>query len=268
MQTPHPQTPSLTLSREELAHVLDLTLQVGQLLLAHGADARRVEETIYRFAYSLGCGWIDILLYANGLVLSVGSGRHMLTRARHVYRHSVNLAVVTAVNDLSRQVVEGRIPRARLRVELNRVLGENRAYAPWMVALCMALACGGFSRLFGGDWSAFAITLVAALAGMTTRNWLDRRQVNQLLLTVVSAFVAGLVAASASKLGWSQTPQIPPAAAVLFLVPGVSLLNSVEDLIYGFVDTGISRGVYAAMISLGIALGLWMALFVLQGLGI
>jgi uncharacterized membrane protein YjjP (DUF1212 family) len=250
-----------------LEQALDLTLRVGQLLLAHGADARRVEETIHRFAYALGCAWIDVLIYANGLVLSVGCGDHMLTRTRQVYRRSVNLAVVTAVNDLSRQAAEGRIARTQIGVKLNRILGENIPYGPWMVTLCMALACGAFSRLFGGDWPAFAITLTAALAGMTMRLWLEQRQTNQLLLTVVSAFVAGLIAASGSELGWSQTPQVAPAAAVLFLVPGVPLLNSVEDLIYGFVDTGISRGVHAAMISLGIALGLWMALFVLQGVG-
>jgi uncharacterized membrane protein YjjP (DUF1212 family) len=46
------------------------------------------------------------------------------------------------------------------------------------------------------------------------------------------------------------------ATSVLFLVPGVPLINSVTDLMDGNIQTGIVRAVNGLMISFSIAMGL------------
>ncbi len=58
----------------------------------------------------------------------------------------------------------------------------------------------------------------------------------------------------------SAQPQLALAASVLLLVPGVHLINAAEDLIKGYLLVGISRGVLGLLISLGIALGLLLAM--------
>jgi uncharacterized membrane protein YjjP (DUF1212 family) len=63
-------------------------------------------------------------------------------------------------------------------------------------------------------------------------------------------------------------PRTSIAASVLLLVPGVHLINSAEDLIKGHMVTGIVRGVLGLVISLSIALGLSLAIWLtgVQGL--
>jgi uncharacterized membrane protein YjjP (DUF1212 family) len=77
---------------------------------------------------------------------------------------------------------------------------------------------------------------------------------------VVTSFVAGLIASAATIFRLSPTPQIALAAAVLLLVPGVHLINSLRDMIHGHMVTGLVRGFTGAVISMCIALGLLLAM--------
>jgi uncharacterized membrane protein YjjP (DUF1212 family) len=248
------------LPREELRDVIDLSLWAGQLLLQHGADAQRVEETVHRFGTALGCDWMDILVSPNGLFVSTISGDEFRTKIRRVVQLGVNMTMVSAVNRLSRRVAAGELDRIQARRELERISSIPHHYPRWLVVIMVGLACAAFSRLFGGDWPAFGITFIAASVAMAARQQLTRWQINPFLVTVSTAFVAGVLASSGSLFNLSATKQIPWAAAVLLLVPGVPLINSVEDLINGHMVIGVARGMFGALISLGIALGLWLAM--------
>ena len=60
-----------------------------------------------------------------------------------------------------------------------------------------------------------------------------------------------------------ETPQIALGASVLFLIPGVPLINSIIDLLEGYVLIGISRAVNALTLIICIALGLSATLLIL-----
>ena len=83
---------------------------------------------------------------------------------------------------------------------------------------------------------------------------------NQFLIVTATAFIAGVIASTATLFHLSPHPQLALASSVLMLVPGVPLINSVEDLITGHMVTGVVRGIVAGLISLSIALGLLLAM--------
>ena len=246
---------------EELRDVIDLALWAGQVLLQNGAETARVEETVHRLGTGLGCNWLDILISPNAIIATTSSGLAFRTKVRRVVRvGGVNLTAVAVVNRLSRQVNRGELDRMGVRAALEEITTRPPAYPRWLVVVLVGLACAGFSRLFGGDWPVFAVTWVAAAVAMAVRQMLTHRQTNALLNVVLTAFVAGLLASTATLFAWSTMPQIALAASVLLLVPGVQLVNASEDLLKGHTVTGIIRGINGGLISLGIALGLAIAL--------
>jgi len=257
-----------TLEREELRDVIDLSLWAGQLLLQNGAEAERVEETVHRLGTALGCDWLDVLVSPNAIIATTSSGPEFRTKVRRVVGMRVDLTVVSAVNRLSRRVESGELTRIQARSELARISGAPPHYNRWLTVALVGLACAAFSRLFGGDWAVFVVTFAAAAAAMFVRQALARRHTNALLTVIITAFVAGLVASSAAVFRWSAAPQTALSAAVLLLVPGVSLINAAEDLIKGHMVTGLVRGASGVLVSLAIALGLLlaMALAGVQGL--
>lgn len=248
------------LSRAELRDIVDLALWAGQMLLRYGAESQRVEETVHRLGTGLGCDWIDILVSPNVLIITTTSGEEFRTKVRRVVQMGVDMAVVAAVNDLKFRLEAGELDRFSLRAELERIDSLPQQYNRWLVVGMVGLACASFSRLFEGDWAVFGVTLVAASAAMTVRQELGRRHFNHFLLVIATAFVAGLIASLATVWHLSDQPQTALAASVLLLVPGVPLINAMEDLIKGHMVTGIVRAIVGGLISLSIALGLLLAM--------
>lgn len=248
------------LEREELRDVIDLALWAGQLVMQYGAETQRVEEAVQRFGIGLGCDHVDVLVSPNVIIATTHSGPEFRTKMRRVARYTVDMSLIAAISHLSHQVWRGELNRFQVRAELERISHAQPHYNRWLIVLLVGLACGAFSRLFGGDWAAFLMTFVAAALAMFIRQELHRRHFNPLLITALTAFVAGSVASLAAVLALSATPRDALAASVLLLVPGVPLINSAEDLIRGHMVTGIVRGVTGALLAGAIALGLLLAM--------
>jgi uncharacterized membrane protein YjjP (DUF1212 family) len=256
----HDTTHKRPLAYHELRDIIDLSLWAGQMLLQHGATSQRVEESVHRIGTGLGCDWLDILVSPNVITITASSGSEFRTKLRRVTSLGVDLGKVTALNDLSRQIIDGEIDRFQARTELEQIDQMPRSYNRWLVVVMVGLACAAFSRLFGGDWVIFGITFGASATAMFLRQTLSRLNFNPLLVVVACAFLAGCLASTAELFNLSNQPETALAAAVLLLVPGVPLINAAQDLIRGHLVTGIARGVTGLLISLAIALGLLLAL--------
>lgn len=249
------------LSPDALQDVIDLCLWVGQLLLQHGANSSRTEETVHHFGTGLGLNWLDVVVMANALTITAVTENAFRTKTRRIVRFGgVNMAMVTAVSDLSHRVSAGELDRVAVRQLLSQIDKQPRRYANWLTIVVVGLACAAFSRLFGAGWITFGVTWVAASAGTAVRQWLLRQHFNYMVQVLLAAFVAGSVASIGTLQGWEAQPQIALAACVLFLIPGVPLVNAFHDLISSYFITGIARGVFGGLITLGIAVGLSLAL--------
>lgn len=254
--------PKPPLSHEILTDVIDLSLLAGQLLLQYGSETVRIEETVHRIGTGLGCDWMDIFVTADGLIVTTTSGDEFRTKIRRVTRLGVNFSKIAVVNELSRRVYEGEIDRQQLRDLLNATAEAKPIYSRWVVIMMVGLACGAFSRLFGGDLPVFVVTTVAASLAMFVRQILTRLYFNLFLTVAITAFVAGTISSVAMTFALSDQPELAMAASVLLLVPGVPLINSAEDLLQGYVAEGLARGMVGGLVTLGIAAGLTFAMVI------
>jgi uncharacterized membrane protein YjjP (DUF1212 family) len=249
-----------SLTYEELRHVIDLALWAGQLLLQHGAETQRIEETVHRMGTGLGCDWVDILISPNGLLITTNSGGDFRTKFRRVVRMGVNMNVVAEINELSRRVDRGEYDRFKVETELRRISDQPHNYNRWVVAGMVGVSCAAFSQLFGGNFATLVVTFGASALAMVVRQELQVRHFNALMTVIITAFIAGLIAGAVGKILPDKSLQAALAASVLLLVPGVPLINAAEDLLKGHILMGIARGANGALISLAIALGLLLAM--------
>ncbi len=257
-----PPTPPVkpSLDRQVLADIVDLALRAGQLLMQNGAESQRVEETVRLLGTGLGCDWGNVLVSYNAIIVTHISGDEFRTKIRRVRVGGVNMSLIEAISHLTHRVEEGKFDRFKVRAELERISATPRGYNRWVTAVAVGLACAAFSRLFGGDWPVFGVTLVAATAAMLVRQELTHRNFNVLLVVIGTAFVAGGLVGLLSWFQFSPHPELALAASVLLLVPGVPFINAVEDLIKGHIVVGLARGATGALIILAIALGLILAM--------
>jgi uncharacterized membrane protein YjjP (DUF1212 family) len=228
-----------------------------------GADTQRVETTVHHLGTALGAEWLDVFVSPNALIISTTDHEEFRTKVRRVMRlGGVNMAGVAAISQLVYAAEE--LDRHTISHRLDEIATKPRHYGRSVQCILVGLACAAFSLLFGGDWAVFGTTWVAASVAMLIRHEMTRRQHNFALNAVVTAFVATLLASSATLFGWSNEPQIALAASVLLLVPGVPLVNAVEDLLSEHWVVGIVRGVVGLIMTLSVALGIAVALALLQ----
>ncbi|HKJ30683.1 MAG TPA: threonine/serine exporter family protein [Balneolales bacterium] len=253
-------SPVENLSREELTDVIDLALWAGQLLLQYGATSRRVEETVHQIGTALGCDWLDVLVSYNAITVSSNSGGDFRTKIRRVVNRGVNMTIVSAIYRLRDKILNHKLNRTQVRQELDRISHKQPIYNRWLIVIMIGLACAAFSRLFGGDWIAFGITFTAASIAMFTRQVLQKHYFNPLLITLATAFIATIITGLSIRLNLGTQPEIALAASVLLLIPGVPLVNSVIDVVRGYVVIGMARGIAGALITFAIALGMLLAM--------
>ena len=144
----------------------------------------------------------------------------------------------------------------------HEVMNEPRI-SRWVVLVLVSLANAAFCRLFGGDGIAMMLVCAATCVGFWVRQEMMNRHVNHMVVFVVSAFIASFIASAGTYFGWGKTPDIALASSVLYLIPGVPLINSIIDILGGHVLIGMSRAVNAAILIICIALGLSVTLLIL-----
>ena len=85
------------------------------------------------------------------------------------------------------------------------------------------------------------------------------------MITYGSAMLASAVIAICSKvLGVETNLEHAFATSILFLIPGVLLINSFVDLLDGHIINGIDRGTNALMHAFSIAAGLATVLYIFK----
>lgn len=250
--TADPRTKGLT--RDEVRDAVDLLLWAGALLLQNGADSALVERTVSALGRGLGVDAIDVLVSADGLVVTTTEAEDFRTKLRRVPDLAVNMAKVAAVVELTPRVMRGEVTREALRVELG-VLDLEPPYPKWLVALGIGAASGAFSQLFHGSLRDLFATFVGASAIMALRQALHKRHTNGYLTVLAASLSTGLFLPLLAKLTHGSSTICISATAVQ-LIPGVLFVHSGRDIIKGHLVTGIARATKATAIVLAIAVGL------------
>ncbi|STO64433.1 inner membrane protein [Haemophilus parahaemolyticus] len=142
--------------------------------------------------------------------------------------------------------------------KLNRL--KPLKYPPMLVVGMIGLSCASFAHLSGGDWVICVITFFASAEGMFVRQVLSKRHYNPLIVFAMTSFVVSLISGLSLKYQWGNDLQVTLASSVLLLVPGFPLINSLADILKGYINMGIGRWTIATILTFGACLGIVFAL--------
>jgi uncharacterized membrane protein YjjP (DUF1212 family) len=244
---------------DQVAHV---SLLAGRLLLQNGADTGAVLAVVDRLAVAFGCDVRSLVTYES-LLLTVSAGGRSLTRIGHrVPAMNVGLTVLGAVNSVVADAESGGLGLSDVQAALEQAEHLSPPYDHWLVVVALGLTAGSLSRLFGGDWPTFAVAWLAGAAGTWLRQYLGGRGANPIAIPFAAACLSGIIGGVAVRLGVSSTPALCLIAPGMIIVPGVPLINGVQDMIRNHMTLGLGRLGFAGLVTTAIALGLFVATLV------
>lgn len=237
-----------------------LVAQAGQMLLAHGAESTLVADIMRRIGLACRMDEVEVALTANSLVVTTLTDHQCMTTARRCQDRGINMKAVTEIQRICIMMEKGLLDHEMAQDKLNKIKPER--YNRWLVMIMIGFSCASFARLAGGDWLIFGVTFLASSVGMAVRLEIAHRHYNPLLNFAMTAFVTTLISAQAVIHHLGNSPQLVMACSVLMLVPGFPLINSVADMLKGYVNTGIARFMIATLLTLATCLGIIAAMFV------
>ena len=165
------------------------------------------------------------------------------------------------LSGLSWDALDERLPLAEIRARYEQLISKPRI-DPIFVLLTVGLANASFCRLFGGDWTAMSIVFTSTLVGFAAKQRMQAHGLNHFLTFIISSFLASLCASIALR--FDCTSETALATSVLFLVPGVPLINGVIDIVEGHILIGCSRLINALLLIICIAVGMSATLMMVK----
>jgi uncharacterized membrane protein YjjP (DUF1212 family) len=247
------------LTRDELTEAIEHLLGLGQRLLEAGATAPRTEAILQKVGVALGVDALHVLVSPNVIVLTTTEGKEFRTKARRIGAVRVRLDLLMQAENLARAVVQRNVGLSDLGPRLAALDAVTPVYPPLLVALVSGGACGAFAYLFQAGPTGIACTVAASTLGALVRDFMSRRGVHFLLTMSTVALVASLVAVALASRLPAVSAQAVVAASVLMLVPGVVLLNGVEEALKGYSSMALSRVVHGLLVMSGVTMGLVIA---------
>lgn len=238
----------------EKAHVMEVAMRAGQILLSNGAEISRVEDTIDRICRHYGIESGNAFVLSNGIFMTMGGRREeFFAKVQHIPVSGAHLNRVAAVNQLSREISEGK----HTVEELDRCLDDIERMPgkrPVVQILASAVGSASFCYLFGG---AFSDCVAAFISGFLLYAyllyWGDRlsKIVGNILGGALVTFLCLVM--YHMKLGSHISSMI--IGSVIPMIPGVAFTNAIRDIADGDYIAGSVRMLDAMLVFLSIALG-------------
>ena len=157
--------------------------------------------------------------------------------------------------------LDNHLSLEELKDKYKKIISAPRIHSLF-VLLLVGFANASFCKLFGGDLISMGIVFSATITGFYLKQQMQAKKINHYVVFIVSAFVASLCASTA--LIFDTTSEIAMATSVLYLVPGVPLINGVIDIVEGYVLTGFARLTEASLLIVSIAIGLSFTLLMVK----
>ena len=245
----------------EIGPKMHLLLHTGQLLMENGADSDRTVRDMMRAAAYMGIPKDRIhqhVMYTT-LMLNVNDETHSYTEFRKCKTHGINMTTLTAVSKLTWRALEKNYSLHDFERHLLRIKNRPRNYPFWLTALGAGAACGGFCKLFGGSWLDFLLTALCAFLGFYTRKLCNHYAFNTYAVIAITSFATTMYAWATQFLTGSMN-WYPLISCTLFLVPGIPLINAVDDLLNNFIVSGMTRATHTLLIVGAMTFGIVIAI--------
>ncbi|WP_304508732.1 threonine/serine ThrE exporter family protein [Anaerotignum sp.] len=235
--------------------LLKFALDAGEIMLTSGAETHRVQDTMHRILSVSHSSNVEAMAMSTFLIVSIPSEKSgSLTLTRGIYNRSVNFGKICAVNEISRAFVSGQISleEGSKRLEEIRHTTANSSISR---ILCSGIACSGFTLVLHGSWSdAIAAFIFGLMIGVVLK-YSRKSKLPYFFTCLIGGFIAGSGSVIFQRLVPTAGADMIIIGSIMPLLPGMTMTNSIRDIMEGHLISGTTKMVEALLIAFSIAGG-------------
>jgi uncharacterized membrane protein YjjP (DUF1212 family) len=233
----------------------ELILRFARIGHDAGYPTADLEERVLALARAFALTGAEVSATPTLVEVSLGSLAQQRSYSLRVRPTSVDLDAIARLDDLVQDVLDGRLDADRALAELENVHG-NPLRRPWPIRLAAyAVAGTALTPVLGGGWqeaagAALVGLLVGAIALTSTRT-----ARTEPMVAPVAAVAAAFFAALLTQLGLDASPDLVTLAALVTLLPGMTLTIGMRELSTEHLQSGVANTASALVQLFGLAFG-------------
>ncbi|GKQ37298.1 threonine/serine exporter ThrE family protein [Streptomyces sp. A012304] len=251
--------------------VLDLTLRIGELLLAGGEGAEDVEAAMFAVCRSYGLDRCEpnvtftllSISYQPSLVEDPVSASRTVRRRGTDYTRLA--AVFQLVDDLSDP--ESHISLEEAYRRLAEIRRNRHPYATWVLTSASGLLAAAASVLVGGDAIVFVAAAIGAMLGDRLAWLCAGRGLPEFYQFLVAAMPPAAIGVALTLTHVDVAAAAVITGGLFALLPGRALVAGVQDGLTGFYITAAARLLEVMYFFVGIVVGVLVMLYLGVQLG-
>lgn len=249
-------------TNESLLSIAKFIAEYSAHLMGCGVHTSRVVRNSKRIGESFGID-VKLSVFQKNIIMSLRNEdtNEAYSEVIDIQAHPISFEHNSELSALSWETFDKHLSLDELQKKYNKIVSAPRMN-PLFVLILVGFANASFCKLFGGDWCAMSIVFSATIIGFFLKQQMQLKKYNHYITFIASAFVASLCAST--SLIFDTTSEIALATSVLFLIPGVPLINGVIDIVEGYILTGFARLADAIMLIVCIAIGLSFTLILIK----
>jgi uncharacterized membrane protein YjjP (DUF1212 family) len=245
--------------------VLDLTLRIGELLLAGGEGAEDVEAAMFAVCRSYGLDRCEPNVTFTLLSISYQPSLvdDPVTASRTVRRRGTDYtrlaAVFQLVDDLSDPETSISLEEAYRR--LAEIRRNRHPYPGWVLTWASGLLAGAASVLVGGDLFVFIAAALGAMLGDRLAWLCAGRGLPEFYQFMVAAMPPAAIGVALNVADVDVKASAVITGGLFALLPGRALVAGVQDGLTGFYITASARLLEVMYFFVGIVAGVLLVLY-------
>jgi len=236
--------------REARAFVMEL----GALLHGSGATAGRLEDALRSAAEELGLR-AQVFSTPTSLMIAFGEAGAQSTQLVRVAPGDVHLEKLALVDAVATRVGRGLLTTRDGRRELRRIVEAPNRYSTPLLIVAQALITGAAARLFsGGLADIVAAAALGAMVGVITAVF-HRHEHGSRIVDFAAGVTAAAGAVMIDRFVAPVSTYTVTLAAIIVLVPGLTLTVSMSELATRNLVSGTARLMGGLMILVSLGFG-------------
>ncbi len=241
--------------------LMDTSILAGEIIMENGGEAYRAEETVNRMLNTSNAKHVEVVVMGTSMVATVSNPyRDAITATRRIRRRGTNLQRIAQVNDISREMCDGKLSLEEAFHQLKQ-LREKTQYPEWIRIIASMIGVMGFTYTFGGRGMDLLFAMLCGAAVYAVQYINRYTGLSGIINVAMASFAVSVVAVLLYHLFPEQmNPDTVIIGGLMLLVPGLAITNSARDLLAGDYVSGTARVMEAVVTSLAIVLGTGLAL--------
>lgn len=234
--------------------IINLSTDLGTLMLENGAETYRVEETMSRICLAYGINKVDVFVIPTNIIITIKIDDNAISRTKRVTSRTINLDKISKLNNLSRDIAFNNVSIEDAEIALNKIDSEKE-YSLKVKILGFLITASSFTLLFGGNIKDALASGFTGIVLCILSYFLNILKTNNFFINILSGALASLLAFFSIKLNLASNLNEIIIGSLMPLVPGLAITNSLRDIIAGDLVAGSAKFIEAFLIAVGIAIG-------------